>query len=328
MNYKTPQQVAEEYKEKSLEKLEKDSKLNCIISGSACFLIGIVTIVSAFSSSTIYKARFGAQTIGTLFILLGVFFICRKGIEKIRRELLKDENSWLYKRKQSVLDKKQIRWRKKSVHHKSLKHEATRKFSIIAAVVTGVFFALTAIFCIGGEPPKEIFIIDVICVICFGLTFLGTGHKKLLRQYAEYGLDEKAAEDDVKSGVMYRKYAVVSRRFVTLLTPPTVIPLEKIVWVFPKVCYIYHYINFVYTGLREKYSLIIYDEDGRCYVTECPEEVCRILIDNICQQGISVSAGFSEELFALYSSSPQNFRNAVKNYTMPSPYQMPPNEIK
>ncbi len=324
---KTPEQVSREFYEKSLEKLEQDSKRNCVISGSVCVALGLVVIGMSFSAA-VYSTRRPSQIIGLLIIFLGIFFFTRKKIEKTRRNLLKDENSWLFKRKQSVMEKKQNRWRRKAGHHPSLKYEATRRFKILAGTITGVMFLLTFLCLIADDLSRGLIIIDVVCVICFALTFLARGHKKLLRQYLEYGLDETAAEEDFKNSKLYKKYASVSRRFITLLDPPSVVPADKIVWVFPKVCYVYHYMNCVYCGIVEKYSLNIYDEDGRYYSQECPEEVCRILIDDICEAGTSVTAGFSQELFELYSQSPYNFRNAVKNFTLPSPYQMPPNEIK
>lgn len=324
---KTPEQVRREFNEKSLEELEHSSKRNCVISGSVCVALGLVFIGMSYSDA-VSSARTPSTIIGLLIIILGVFFFTRKMIEKTRRSLLKDQNSWLYKRKQSVIEKKQKRWRRKSEHHPSLKYEATRRFKILAGTITGVMFLLTFFSFIADDLSTGLIIADVACVIFFALTFLARGHKKLLKQYLEYGLDETAAEEDFKISKLYKKYASVSRRFITLLDPPSVVPADKIVWVFPKVCYVYHYINCVYCGLQEKYSLNIYDEDGRYYSQECPEEVCRILIDDICEAGLSVTAGFSEELCQLYSQSPYNFRNAAKNFTLHSPYQMPPNEIK
>ncbi|MDO5559865.1 MAG: hypothetical protein Q4F95_09750 [Oscillospiraceae bacterium] len=326
MNNDSGNKIKHVMEDKTLEQLEKESKTNTLIFGSVFTLIGIV-FIAASGNSLNYSARIRGIIIGTLIILSGLYFLSRKEIEKLRRIQLKDENSLMYKIKHSGMEKKQRRWLNKAQHHNSLKHEASRNIKIITGIFTATAFFLTWFVSRSEKLPAAFYFLDIGAVISFGYSFLGRKYKKLLKHYSEYGFDEQMAEKDFEQSNLYRKYAAVSKRFMTMFSPAVLLPVEKIVWVFPKVSYTYHYFNCIYCGIKEQYSVMIYDENGSYFILDCPEALCKIIIDEIIAAGTAVTSGYSDELAHLYSASPGNFRNAVRGCQAPFPYQMPANEI-
>ena len=293
----------------------KSSRGSAVVSmliGAVMWFIGIFLTVKL--SDTGFLIAMGL--IGLFFILGGIYFWNQPKVMEKKLRALDDPNSRSYKKKQAELEKKRQKYLDKAGNHKSLKFILGFRQSVIYGISFLLSILFTLFFIIIGIIPIFLFVTDALLCAAFVYALSGKQYRVLMDGYNEHGLDREEAESDFAGSRAYivtNEVMAVSSRFFLSSSEAILLSLSDIVWIFSAYDNVDHYRRGgIYNYTSRSYHLIIGLENGMMIKTQCPEELCPVILDDIMKNGISVTSGYSEELETLYKNDPEHFRNALK----------------
>ena len=85
------------------------------------------------------------------------------------------------------------------------------------------------------------------------------------------------------------------------------------VWVFPRLQWVYNYTNGIYTGRSNKFSITFCLSNGEFFNAVVDEAAIPLIIDDMQKLRPGVVCGFTEEISDLYGQNHSAFEEAEKN---------------
>lgn len=300
------------------EKIEQRRRKSTRTSGVFSIVISLLFIACGIFFLVALESAIGMLVMlifALLFIAGGIYFFNQIKIEEKRSRALDDPNSRAYQKKQRSLAKEREKYLHKAKHHGSLKSILCRRAALIWGISTLVAWLVSVLLLLAGVIVFILGILDVVLPIVFLSSLLGKDYKSILNAYAEYGVDRSEAESDFAESRAYlvtTDVIAVSSHFLIASGESIVLPVEHIVWIYSGYDNIHHYNSGMYSHTERKYCVIVGLSDGEQVKISCPEELCSVIMDDVVREGISVTAGYSDELQELFDTAPDAFRNAVK----------------
>lgn len=301
------------------DQFSKKLKGESAFSGISSSIIGVM-ILGVFAIMGIDLQSPGLVLFGaalcSVFVAAGVYFFRRPQIMEKRDRDLDDPESRLYKKKQARLESKKEKILKNSDRHKSLRYILCVRATVLRSLLT--FFAVIFTFLLlgAGFIAFGMLFVDIMGIVSVFRAVTGKHYRHVIRGYEVHGMDRSEAESDfAKTKAYINNFEVmsVSRRIFISTIEEVVLSVSSIVWVFAGYT---KYDTFERKGLhsytQRLHHLVIGLENGTMIQVYCPEELCSVLIEDIVREGNCITTGYSEEIFKIYSSDPENFRNAVK----------------
>ncbi len=300
--------------EKKRRKSTTKSGVFAIIISLFCISLGLVFLIALKS----WGGMLFMFIFASIFIASGIYFFNQIKRDEKRSHSLDDPNSRSYKKRQRYLTKKRNKYISKAEKHGSLKSIMCRRAALINCFFTLISWFITLLTLALGWIVFIFLILDITLPIAAILSLFGKRYKILMHEYEKYGADRSKAESyfsESRAYMISNDVIAVSSRFFTASAELIVLPIENIVWIYSAYDNIYIYKRGRYSHMERKHCLIIGLSDGRRFKINCPEELCSILIEDVINVGISVTAGYSDELLKLFYTSPDKFRNAIKTET-------------
>ncbi len=300
------------------EKIEKKRRKSTITSGVFAIIISLFCIVLGIVFLIALKSWGGMlfmSVFALIFIAAGIYFFNQIKIDEKRSRSLDDPNSRSYKKRQRYIAKKRNKYLRKAEKHRSLKSIMCRRSALIYGFFTLISSLMTFLTLALGLIMFIFLILDITLSIAFIFSLFGKYYKKLLREYEKYDFNRSEAENDFSESRAYlfsTNLIAVSSRFFTASAEFVVIPIENILWIYSAYDNIHIYKSGMYSHTERKYFVIIGLSDGRLFKINCPEELCSIIAEDVVNVGISVTYGYSDELWNLFFNEPDSFRNAIK----------------
>ncbi len=307
------------YKYINEDKFKNDRAKNSRISGIVTMSIGAVFwFIAIFLTIQEHDKGFLIMfgIIGLFFIIGGIYIYNQVKVIEKKLRALDDPNSKSYKKKQAELEEERQRYLKNAEKHKSLKFILRFRKTLISFILTFICVALTLFFMLIGTISIILLIFDFCLIVSFIYTLGGGQYRVLMSGYAEHGLDRDEAESDFAESRAYmvsNDVMSVSSRFFLSTSEAIILSLEDIVWVYSSFDIIDHYRRGgMYDYSTRKYCLMFGLDNGMLIKAQCPESLCPLIIDDVVQNGYSITSGYSDELMELFTADPEHFRNAVK----------------
>ncbi len=250
-----------------------------------------------------------------VFIGAGFYFFRQPKIQEQRSAAMDDPNSRIYQKRQAELAKSREKYEKAAENHGSLKSVLCRRTALVYGIGTLLFWALSAIFFLIGIFFPLLVIMDVLCPIILISALFGRQYRKIMQEYALLGVDRAEAEQDFAESRAYllsTDVLAVSRRFFVASAANIVLPTDQVVWTFSGYRNEDVYKSGMYSHTKRTYLLIIGLSNGDLYQFLCPEELCSLIISDLCSAGVSVQSGYSDALLDLFRKNPDQFRNTEK----------------
>ena len=304
--------------QKSIEQLEKERKRSPLIIGGILIAIGILCLFIPDTS-----ARWGMFA---LFCGIGiglVAFILLK-IRNEDRQLIPGTAE--YEKLRQAERNEIINARNRLYTHKSLHDEVAFHRMMISGIILGVItiIDLCLIF-LAGVIYYVVVIINVCMLGVFIFSLTGSTYKKILKRFAELGMSEQNAEEDFSRAMMAKSdngsdiFSWSDNFIVRTEKQPYVIDPSDIVWCFGRLTYTYNYYNGVYTGRTSNHILIMCTKGGGYFDVKLSRGGMYAILEEIASKGMV--CGYNQDIYDLYSSSPGDFKERIKeaDFPLPSP---------
>jgi len=310
-----------ERREKTRNDYEQESTVSGIVGGLICIVFGMFLLLMK------------SFVLGVVFVAAGVFLLFFKSLEKQKAEALKDENSRESIAYRQGLEKKISRAAQKAHSHKNLKTELIGREVRTSAVIFAVSLIFLLIMMTGnGEIEEYLWIIVFLAIvaICSFIymiyAFMGKSYKKALAEFENAGGNRADADSEFAEGALFKtegNSVCIGRNYIFCLNgrKMDVIAANDVVWMFANLKLQYNYYNGIYTGKTKLYHINFCTSDGRIIRCGCSEEGGILIIDEVHHNDARVIAGWSEELWNLYSQSPADFLDRLAGIPLPSPYE-------
>lgn len=300
------------------EKIEKKRRNSTITSGVFAIIISLFSIALGLVFLITLKSWGGMLFMfifALIFIAAGIYFFNQIKIDEKRSRSLDDPNSRSYKKRQRYIAKKRNKYLRKAEKHRSLKSIMCRRAALIYGSFTLISLFMTFLTLSIGLIMFIFLILDITLALSFIISIFGSRYKKLLREYEKFDVDRSKAESDFSESRAYLTSVdviAVSTRFFIASAESTVIPIENILWIYSAYDNIHIYKSGIYSHSERMYFVVIGLSSGKLLRIRCSEELCSIIAEDVVNVGISVTYGYSDELWNLFFNEPDNFRNAIK----------------
>ncbi|MBQ5317296.1 MAG: hypothetical protein J6I96_07055 [Oscillospiraceae bacterium] len=300
-------------KQKSIGDYERDSARSGLIVGIVIIVFGVLMAYFVGRDTSLVSGI----VIFVITLIAGVFAILYKKIERYVRKKNDDPNSTGFASKQKSLERQRESIYRKSRNHKSLHDETNLRYMTIAGVVLAILLTINLALLLLDGSYSILMVVLLLCSIAFFVYALtGKEYKVALAAFARYGCDEKQAEDIYKDMYLYRAIGgdmiALGDRFLMLKSVNNLIPTNKVVWIFPRLQWVYNYTNGIYTGRSNKFSITFCQSDGGFFNTVVDEAAIPLIIEDMQKLRPGVVCGFSEEISNLYGQDPAGFEAAEK----------------
>ena len=300
-------------KQKNIQDFERESGRSSLIIGLVCIGFGIVLGAVVAKDTSVVSG----VIIFIIMLAAGLFAMNFKKLERASRAKRADPTSSAYQKKQQRLEKVGQALREKSRHHKTLHDETNLRYMTIAGVILGIMVLINAVSFFVFYSYSVIMIVFALCALAFFIyTLTGKEYKSALAAFANYGCDEKQAEEIFSNMYLYRdagsNTVALGERFLILKSMNNLVPTERLVWVFPRLQWVYNYTNGIYTGRSDKYSLNFCMKNGDYYNVEVDQAAIPCIMEDIQALRPGVVCGYSEEISDLYARDPAGFEEAEK----------------
>lgn len=288
------------------------------------YTVGIIIIVAGIVLAILAGASDKSAGIG-IFIVSMVFGGLVIGLTS--HSIKKEDNQIIqgtpeYEKQEMAVRAKADKAYDKLYTHKNLHDQFSFKSMMITGALFGGFTLINlAMFIFGGMYSIYFIIIDLCLLAVFIYSLTGKEYKDLLKLFADHGLTEQDAErefstaalvSDATSEIAFgRNYCIISK------PQKRVFRTSDILWVFPRIRYVYNYTNGFYTGRTEHCSLIFATIYGEFIEGENARPNCDALIRKIEESGII--CGYSYELYQKYCNDRERFAESVGN-EIPRPH--------
>lgn len=196
--------------------------------------------------------------------------------------------------------------------HRSLHDEFSFAKMALSGGIFGVLFLITVVMFFAGYYSVLVLIGDVCVLVVFIYCLTGKPYRSLIALYAPYSADETEAARDFETSAyvndMTGKMAMGKVYCIVTQPKERVFRREEILWIFPRLRYVYNYMNGIYTGRSEKASLLFCLKNGDMVEGEIERAACIAMLRKAHEDGII--CGYSRELCDLYMDNRETFPEA------------------
>ncbi|MBQ9208235.1 MAG: hypothetical protein IJ149_01475 [Oscillospiraceae bacterium] len=296
---------------KSVGEYENESRRSVVTAGIVFIVFGVLMgFAVGFSTGAV-----SGVIAFVIFAAVGVFLLCFKDIEKKIRERNDTPGTEGYANKQTAMDVRRKQIYEKAVHHSSLRSETSMKIIGISGIILGAVAVCNIVMLISGSVSVLMLVLLALAAVMFVLSLFGKDYKRTIAAFARYGVDEKQAAEIYKNMHVYKvgDMIAVGDRFLMPGSTADIIPVKRIVWVFPKLKWIYNYTNGIYSGRTNEYSVVFCQANGDIHDMKADEAAIPLIIGDMRRCRPGVVCGFDDKLSQLYNSDPRGFEAAEKN---------------
>ena len=295
---------------KSVGEYENESRRNVVTAGIVFIAFGVLMgFAVGFSTGAV-----SGVIAFVIFEAVGVFLLCFKDIEKKIRERNDTPGTEEYANKQTAMDVRRKQIYEKAVHHSSLRSETSMKLIGISGIILGAVAVCNIVMLVSGSVSVLMLVMLALAAVMFVLSLFGKDYKRTIAAFARYGVDEKQAAEIYKNMHVYKAgdMIAVGDRFLMPGSTADIIPVKRIVWVFPKLKWIYNYTNGIYSGRTNEYSILFCQSNGDIHDMKADEAAIPLIIEDMRRCRPGVVCGYDEKLSQLYNSDPRGFEEAEK----------------
>ncbi|MBP0955067.1 MAG: hypothetical protein J6M90_05405 [Oscillospiraceae bacterium] len=295
---------------KSVGEYENESRRSVVTAGIVFIVFGVLMgFAVGFSTGAV-----SGVIAFVIFEAVGVFLLCFKDIEKKIRERNDTPGTEEYANKQTAMDVRRKQIYEKAVHHSSLRSETSMKIIGISGIILGAVVVCNIVMLVSGSVSVLMLVLLALAAVMFVLSLFGKDYKRTIAAFARYGVDEKQAAEIYKNMHVYKAgdMIAVGDRFLMPGSTADIIPVKRIVWVFPKLKWIYNYTNGIYSGRTNEYSILFCQSNGDIHDMKVDEAAIPLIIEDMRRCRPGVVCGYDEKLSQLYNSDPRGFEEAEK----------------
>lgn len=295
---------------KSVGEYENESRRSAVTAGIVFIVFGVLMgFAVGFSTGAV-----SGVIAFVIFEAVGVFLLCFKDIEKKIRERNDTHGTEGYANKQTAMDVRRKQIYEKAVHHSSLRSETSMKIIGISGIILGAVAVCNIVMLVSGSVSVLMLVLLALAAVMFVLSLFGKDYKRTIAAFARYGVDEKQAAEIYKNMHVYKAgdMIAVGDRFLMPGSTADIIPVKRIVWVFPKLKWIYNYTNGIYSGRTNEYSILFCQSNGDIHDMKVDEAAIPLIIEDMRRCRPGVVCGYDEKLSQLYNSDPRGFEEAEK----------------
>ncbi len=295
---------------KSVGEYENESRRSVVTAGIVFIVFGVLMgFAVGFSTGAV-----SGVIAFVIFAAVGVFLLCFKDIEKKIRERNDTPGTEGYANKQTAMEERRKQIYEKAVHHSSLRSETSMKIIGISGIILGAVAVCNIVMLVSGSVSVLMLVLLALAAVMFVLSLFGKDYKRTIAAFARYGVDEKQAAEIYKNMHVYKAgdMIAVGDRFLMPGSTADIIPVKRIVWVFPKLKWIYNYTNGIYSGRTNEYSILFCQSNGDIHDMKVDEAAIPLIIEDMRKCRPGVVCGYDEKLSQLYNSDPRGFEEAEK----------------
>lgn len=311
-----------------MKKKNKDmyyqSKRDRIASGGFLILIGILFIVMGIAADAPVGSAAAIIGISATVIIIGVCQIC--SAMKIKEEymrdaaansVLSDGNGAMTKHKRNEFEKSLRRCALKMFRHGGIREVMVNRMIYISGAILAVCTVFDIIMLCMGYISFVFIIMNIGVLVFFIVSLFPKQYKRTLEAYKNpvcggEGLDKEEAEKEFSEGALFilaNNIICMGNRYVFGSCGQCyALEINRIVWVFPRRQLQNNYVNGIYSGTTEIYSMIFCMDDGSVWKFDCEIGACNLITQRIDAYNRHIAMGWSETLNEIYLKNPADFR--------------------